>query len=72
LRAAAETARAEGYEAARSAIEAPAYTRFLLQLGRWIEAGGWRDDATGEGAAWLERPIVAFADRLLAKRHRKA
>lgn len=72
LRAAAETARAEGYETARAAVGAPAYTRFLLQLGRWIEVRGWREDATAEGAAWLERPIVAFADRLLAKRHRKA
>jgi len=72
LRAAAETARAEGYETARAAVGAPAYTRFLLQLGRWIEVRGWREDATDKGAAWLERPVVAFADRLLAKRHRKA
>ena len=72
LRAAAEDARAEGYETARAAIGSPAYTRFLLQLGRWIEVGGWREGATAKGAAWLEQPIVAFADRLLAKRHRKA
>jgi triphosphatase len=72
LRAAVETARAEGYETARAAVGSPAYTRFLLHLGRWIEVGGWREDATDKGAAWLERPIVAFADRLLAKRHRKA
>jgi CHAD domain-containing protein len=72
LRAAAETAREEGYATARAAVGSPAYTRFLLQLGRWIEVGGWRRDMTDEGAAWLEQPIVAFADRLLAKRHRKA
>jgi triphosphatase len=71
LRAAAESARAEGYETARAAVGSPAYTRFLLELGRWIEVGGWRDDASEKGAAWLERPTVAFADRLLAKRHRK-
>ena len=61
-----------GYEAARAAIGSPSYTRFLLQLGRWIEASGWREEATDRGAAWLDRPIVDFADRLLAKRHRKA
>ena len=72
LRATAEAARTRGYAAARAAIGAPSYTRFLLQLGRWIEAGGWREDATPKGAAWLDRPIVAFADRLLARRHRKA
>ncbi len=72
LRAAAEAARAEAYAAVRAAIAEPAYTRFLLQLGRWIEAAGWREDATAKGAAWLDRPLVAFADRVLAKRQRKA
>ncbi len=72
LRTVAEAARTEGYAAARAAIGDPSYTRFLLQLGRWIEAGGWREDATPKGSAWLDRPIVAFADRLLARRHRKA
>jgi triphosphatase len=72
LRAAAERARAEGYERARATVGSPAYTRFLLQLGRWIEVGSWREGATDEGVAWLDQPIVAFADQLLAKRHRKA
>ncbi len=72
LRAAAEQARAKGYEMARAEIGSPAYTRFLLQLGRWIEAHGWREDAPDRGAEWFDRPIVEFADRLLAKRHRKA
>jgi triphosphatase len=72
LRATAERARAKGYETARAEIGSPAYTRFLLQLGRWIEATGWRENATGLGAEWFRRPIVEFADRLLAKRHRTA
>ena len=72
LQKAAEAARAEGYEAVRSAIADPSYTRFLLQLGRWIEGSGWREDATPQGSAWLDRPIATFADRLLAKRHRQA
>jgi inorganic triphosphatase YgiF len=72
LQGAAQAARAEGYAAVRAAIADPAYTRFLLQLGSWIEAGGWREDATPKGAAWLDRPAKGFADRLLAKRHRTA
>jgi triphosphatase len=72
LRASAEAARAEGYAAARATLADPSYTRFLLELGRWIEAGGWREDPTPKGREWFERPIVAFASRLLAKRHRKA
>ena len=72
LRAAAEHERRRGYEAARAAIAAPDYTRYLLELGHWIEAGGWREAPTERGAAWLGRPIVDFADHLLDKRHRRA
>lgn len=72
LRAAAEAERGQGYDAARATLGAPDYTRFLLELGRWIEAGGWREPPTERGAAWLRRPIVDFADHLLSKRHKKA
>ncbi len=71
LRAAAEGKRVEAYAAVRAVLDDPAYTRALLQIGRWIEARGWREDATPKAAAWLDRPVVEFADRLLAKRHRK-
>jgi inorganic triphosphatase YgiF len=72
LRDAAEDERRRGYDAARARIGAPDYTRFLLELGRWIEAAGWREQPTERGAAWLGRPVVAYADHLLAKRHKKA
>ncbi len=72
LAAAAEAARAKGYEHARAAIQARTYTRYILQLGRWIEACGWRDQLTERGAAWLDRPIVEFATHLLGRRQRKA
>ena len=72
LRDAAEDERRRGYEAARTSIGAPDYTRFLLELGRWIEAAGWREQPTKRGATWFGRPIVEFADHLLAKRHKKA
>ena len=56
----------------RAEIGSHAYTRYLLELRLWIEAGGWREHATEQGAHWFPRPIVAFADALLAKRHRNA
>jgi triphosphatase len=72
LARAAEAARSDGYARARAAIEEPAYTRYVLQLGRWIEAGGWRQGASQRGADWLDRPIVEFATYLLGRRQRKA
>ena len=72
LAAAAEAARTEGYAQVRAAIEAPSYTRYMLQLRGWIEARGWREAPTERGEAWLERPIVDFAAHVLGKRQRKA
>ena len=72
LAAAAEAPRAQGYAEARAAIEAPSYTRYLLQLRGWIEARGWREAPTERGLAWLERPAGDFAAHVLGKRQRKA
>ena len=72
LAEAAQAQRANGYAQARAAIEAPSYTRFMLQVGRWIEACGWRAQAPAPGADWLGRPIAEFAVHLLGERHRKA
>jgi inorganic triphosphatase YgiF len=72
LAEAAAAERAEGYADARAAIEAPTYTRYMLQLGRWVEACGWRAQATERGVNWLDRPVVEFAAHLLGKRQRKA
>jgi triphosphatase len=72
LAEAAQAERAKGYAQVRAAIEASFYTRYMLQLGRWIEACGWRAQATERGADWLDRPIVEFAAHLLGKRQRKA
>ncbi len=68
----AQVERRRGYEAARAEIASHPYTRYLLELRLWIEASGWRERATEQGAHWFDRPIVAFADQLLAKRHHKA
>lgn len=68
LRRAAERKRAEGYEQARSAIGSPRYTEFVLRFGGWMEGRRWR---TGDTAGALDRPLAAYADELLEKRHRK-
>jgi triphosphatase len=72
LLGAAQIERQRGYEAVRAEIGCHAYTRYLLELRLWIEAGGWREHATEQGAHWFDRPVVAFAEQLLAKRHHKA
>jgi triphosphatase len=69
---AAEVERQRGYEAVRAEIGSHVYTRYLLELRLWIEASGWREHASEQGAQWFGQPVVAFADRLLAKRHRRA
>ena len=72
LAAAAQASRATGQAQAQAAIEAREYTRYMLQLGHWIEARGWRAQASARGADWLDRPIGEFATHLLGKRQRKA
>ena len=62
----------EGLCEARAAIEAPSYTRYMLQLRGWIEARGWREALTERGEAWLDRPTGDFAAHVLGKRQRKA
>ena len=56
----------------RAAIEAPAYTSYMLRLRGWIEARGWREARAERGQAWLERPIADFAAHVLGKRQRQA
>jgi inorganic triphosphatase YgiF len=68
----AQVERQRGYDAVRAEIGSHAYTHYLLELRLWIEASGWRECASERGVAWFDRPIVAFADHLLARRHRKA
>jgi inorganic triphosphatase YgiF len=72
LREAAQIERQRGYEATRAEIGSHAYTRYLLELRLWIESSGWREHASAQGSHWFDRPIMAFADQLLAKRHRQA
>ncbi len=68
LHEAAERARRKAYVAARAALHDPRYTAFALELGAWCEGRGWRHAAAVDA---LDRPLIALADRLLEKRHRR-
>jgi CHAD domain-containing protein len=77
LAAAAEAERAAGADRVRATLADPRYATLVLALGRWIEERGWRGPDPGEDAAALaarldvlDAPVVATADRLLAKRHK--
>ncbi|MBM3561156.1 MAG: CYTH and CHAD domain-containing protein [Alphaproteobacteria bacterium] len=72
LAACAAAARTEGYATAHAAMAEPRYTAFLLGLGRWIEARGWRVGRVMENAPSGQAPLASLADRLLAKRHQAA
>jgi len=62
----AETKREAAYATVQEAIGSERYTLMLLRIGFWLDSGRWADPA-----APLDRPCRRFADRLLAKRHRR-
>lgn len=71
LEAALETERAESYARLRTVLRSRRYTRLVLELGTWIENGGWRTTAHAEQRALQVEPLDAFGhaalDRLLKK-----
>lgn len=69
---AARREQARGYDRAREALAAPRATRLLLDLGAWIEEGGWRHGVAGPAAKALDSPVRDFADTLLDRLYRKA
>lgn len=69
LIAAAETARAAGYEQVRAALADPRYSALALRLGLWVETG-FDDDAGGSPRRRL--PMRERAGRLLKRRHKRA
>ncbi|WP_193368276.1 CYTH and CHAD domain-containing protein [Pelagibius marinus] len=73
LRAAARERQAAAYSQVREVLSAPRYTRFLLQLGGWLEDRGWHcAELTAEQDTALNQPLLGLATKLQAKRHRKA
>jgi triphosphatase len=69
--AAAEQARAH-HLAAAAAVDSPRYTEFMLNLGRWIQAMGWRAQpaAAPRAARQLSGSALKFA-RMTSKRDQR-
>jgi inorganic triphosphatase YgiF len=67
----AETQRCAAYRKARFMLADRRCTTFLLNLGAWIEARGWRSDVATEGLGQLAEPAGDFARRMLATQYAK-
>ncbi len=70
-----DVARARARRRSAEAVSAPAFTRYVLEASRWLEACAWRPDpAAGEPAAALAArqvlPVRRHAARVLGRRHR--
>ncbi len=65
----AEAQRAAGYATARAALSGGRASRFILELGGWIEQHGWRGDLSADALGALGDPAIAFAGRTLAALH---
>lgn len=69
LRDAVNEERRQAYAQARAALDSPAYLKFILELGAWLESRGWRREET---KANLQRPLINLADEVLHKRHKRS
>jgi triphosphatase len=67
----AEDRRLAAYADARKALADARSTRFVMRLGAWIEARGWRGNAGPENLPQLAEPAFSFARRILSVHHGK-
>ena len=65
----AEQRRLTAYTAARLALADNRSARFVIRLGGWIEARGWRGDLGPETLPLLAEPAFSFARRILSDHH---
>jgi triphosphatase len=68
----AEQCRSAAYRKVRLALADRRCARFVIELGGWIEARGWRSEVAPEGLGQLAEPAINFAGHLLSERHMKA
>ncbi len=61
--------RTSAYDEARRALADRRCACFVIGLGSFIEARGWRSDVAPEGLARLAEPAVNFAERVLSDQH---
>jgi CHAD domain-containing protein len=67
--AGARAAVAEDYPDGQKA--SAAFMDLSLRLAAWFDAGIWPEAPSVDAASWLDRPLIALAEELLRKRHRK-
>ncbi len=68
----AEECRSAAYDQVRSTLADRRCARFVIELGGWIEARGWRSDVAPENLGQLAEPAINFAGNILSARHIKA
>ncbi|UVO39541.1 CHAD domain-containing protein [Bradyrhizobium arachidis] len=71
LGALADERRAACYDAARLALADRRCQYFVIGLGGWIEARGWRSEIAPDGLAQLAEPAINFARNILSAQHAK-
>jgi inorganic triphosphatase YgiF len=67
----ADERRATCYDNARLALADRRCQYFVIGLGAWIEARGWRSEVAPEGLAQLAEPAINFARNILSAQHAK-
>ena len=67
----AEERRATCYDKARLTLADRRCSYFVIGLGGWIEARGWRSEVAPEGLAQLAEPAINFARNILSTQHAK-
>jgi triphosphatase len=67
----AQERQSSAYCKARMVLAERRCAKFVIELGAWIEARGWRSDVAAEGLAQLAEPTLNFAARMLSGQHAK-
>jgi inorganic triphosphatase YgiF len=67
----AEKRREAAYQKARVVLADPRCASFVIGLGGWIEARGWRSDVAPEDLGRLTEPAINFARRILSGQYAK-
>ena len=67
----AEKRRSAAYNKVRMVLNDRRCAAFIIGLGGWIEARGWRSDVPPENLGQLAEPTTNFAHRVLSAQHAK-
>jgi len=67
----AQKRRSAAYDKARMILTDHRCAAFIIGLGGWIEARGWRSDVAAEILGQLAEPTTSFAGRMLSAQHVK-